>query len=104
MSSLMWEFEDDHQMFTEGACHIMAQTLRKLKGWPIYGLETYEESPEGHAFVLLPNGLCLDIDGVSTIDEMCDRWHCDDIRPFDVAFDFVANNWDNWFDPIPCWT
>jgi hypothetical protein len=90
-------FTDDHDMFTRGGCHILAQAINARKGWPIYGMDCYF-GPDDHVFVLMDNGDCLDIDGISTREEMCVRWGHDDIAAFPDDYDFDD---DGWNDDIP---
>lgn len=97
------DFRNDHEMFTEGACHILAQHIKNLTGWKIYGFDDGEGNPEAHAFIIMPNGLCLDIDGISTKKEMLVRWEYDHILPFPATYNFKAEQWENWFDIKLCW-
>lgn len=96
------DFRDDHEMFTEGACHILAQHIKNLTGWNIYGFDDGNGNPEAHVFVIMVNGLCLDIDGVSTPEEMLERWEYEFILPFG-DYNFTENNWEDWFDVKSCW-
>lgn len=90
-------FRDDHTMFTQGGCHILAQAINARTGWPIYGMDC-SFGPDDHVFVVMDNGNCLDIDGVSTREEICKRWDWADIAPFPDDYDFDA---DGWNDDIP---
>ncbi len=67
------------ERFTEGDCHILALAIHKATGW---GFATFAytcaggEFPDLHAFVVMPDGRCLDIDGVCTQSELLVRWEC----------------------------
>jgi hypothetical protein len=66
----------DHARFTEGDCHILAYAIVAATGWDFCTFE-YEGgggAPEYHAFVGMPDGRYLDINGVSTYDEMFQTW------------------------------
>ncbi len=64
----------DYLRFTCGDCHILARALHLRTGWPI-GV-TVDDFGEwfGHAFVVRPDGLALDVDGLSDPDDIADLY------------------------------
>lgn len=64
--------EDDVNLFTRGGCLVLAEMISEQTGLPICSLNTdeYPDEPDVHAFVRLPDGLYLDIEGKHTEDEM----------------------------------
>lgn len=64
--------------FTCGDCHILARAIHRVTGWPMatFSFKSGKERlPDTHAFVRLPDGRYLDIEGVRTADEMYERWY-----------------------------
>jgi hypothetical protein len=63
----------DIERFTEGDCHIMAWAIHKETGWPIY---TFWDGDEHwmHAFVKMPNGKIIDVEGVTTLRTFKKKW------------------------------
>lgn len=79
---------NDQGRFTQGDCHILARRLHRLTGWPLCAFGW--GGPDLHAFVLMPDGRYLDIDGAQTEDELRERWKCTSaISEFDLV-DFRA--------------
>lgn len=73
--------------FTEGDCHILARAIHEATGWPIATF-SYDGGPDTHAFVQMPDGRYLDIEGTFTRKQMLDRWT---IKPRVILhFDSVA--------------
>lgn len=60
--------------FTEGDCHILARAIHEATGWPMATFVSEDGEPDLHAFVKLPNGRFLDIEGISTEMDMYTRW------------------------------
>lgn len=68
------------EAFTSGDCWRLALTLRELYGFPVafLGEHSADKSVWGmdwyHAFVALPDGRYLDIEGISTAEELLEKW------------------------------
>lgn len=79
-----WRVRDaDVARFTEGDCHILALTLNKLHGFKTCAFAGDDGGPVDHAFVELPDGRVLDVQGVTTPAVMCRRWGWEAYQPFD---------------------
>lgn len=63
----------DRVRFTEGDCHFLARAIHLRTGWPIHCFTEYDE-PDLHAFVVMPDGRALDVQGVCAISTMRERW------------------------------
>lgn len=74
----------DEQRFTEGDCHLLARRIHRLTGWPIYCFD-YGGKPSLHAFVVMPDGRALDVEGPRTLLGMKRRWKGPDVREFTLA-------------------
>lgn len=79
--------------FTEGDCHILAQAIHNLTGWPMYAFN-WSNRPDLHCFVKIPSGNFLDIQGISTPKEMKERWQCSRIMKFEEKYKKV------WGGPV----
>jgi hypothetical protein len=66
--------DDDYVLFTEGDCHFLARELSEQTGWPMISL-TENGLVTEHVFVQRSDGLVLDVDGLSTVDELLARWN-----------------------------
>ncbi len=65
--------EKDVERFTRGDCHIFARAINLRTNWPIRIFK--EPAPEGnHAWVLTPEGLALDINGLQFVEDLLDEW------------------------------
>lgn len=53
----------ERDRFTTGDCHILALRLHRLTGWSLAFFSNQKGTPVTHAFVVCPDGDCLDIDG-----------------------------------------
>lgn len=83
----------DLERFTEGDCWILAKRLHRVTGWPIHSFPDDSE-PTDHAFVVTPNGFCLDVQGVCSQAEMCKRYG---FRPGkNREFPLSAFDWASW--------
>lgn len=65
--------EHDKEMFTSGACHILADELSQATGWPVWTL-WHRGWYDAHALVRMPSGLLLDVSGPHTDGEVLKRW------------------------------
>jgi hypothetical protein len=83
---------DDYELFTEGDCHHLALALHERTGWPLMivsGRSTVE-----HAFVMRPDGLALDINGLSSVSHILDCWSWLDSPALSpVIARYFAVNW-----------
>lgn len=81
--------------FTRGDCHILAGAIHCMTGWPFCTF-AHGAYPAVHAFVELPDGRFLDIEGISTAEEMSERWHEKDIYVWDTpqAAADAERGWD----------
>jgi hypothetical protein len=61
----------DKRTFTRGACWILAEEISHVTGWEI---REFEGDVRAHAFVRIPDGRYMDIEGIHTGREMLDRW------------------------------
>ncbi len=68
-----------HERFTCGDCHLLANAINELTGWSVCTFLSSDE-PETHAFVKMPDGRYLDIEGASSGWELLDRWRETEIR------------------------
>jgi hypothetical protein len=86
----------DQVMFTHGSCLVLAVEVHNLTGWPVYA---FMESGEfdTHAFVQMPNGHYLDIDGEQTRSQLVKRWACN--RIMRVSDDMLDDMLTDWGDP-----
>lgn len=92
-------FRNDHEMFTQGGCFILAEMIHDRTGWPMYGFDDgFEDEPSAHVFVIMPNGMCVDIDGICTQEEMCGNWDYNDVLPFPDGYDFLGEGWGHIID------
>ena len=76
MSQLSTEPEitgKDTILFTQGACHVLANEVHKLTGWPIYCFVEHDD-PDHHAFVVPRRGWRLDVKGLTTAQEHSQHW------------------------------
>ena len=65
---------EDVATFTNGGCHILADEISKLSGWPIHCFLDAEGSPDWHAFIVPRNGWRLDVEGLQLEHEHNARW------------------------------
>lgn len=75
----------DHERFTEGDCHILARAIHVRTGWPIHAFVDEAGYPDWHAFVVMPDGRALDVQGACDMEEFCERWGQPDHAPFSWA-------------------
>lgn len=62
----MFEITDlDIERFTCGDCHIFARAMNRCTGWELQTFYNGSE-PDGHAFVVTPDGRRVDIEGAWT--------------------------------------
>jgi hypothetical protein len=73
----------DRERFTCGDCHILARALHLRTGWPIGVTMVDNVGSSGHAFVVRPDGLALDYDGLSDPDDLVDSYAADDWTTMD---------------------
>ncbi len=68
--------EFDRERFTCGDCHILAKAIEDRTGWPLHAMQEKAEGnlPTLHAFVIMPDGRALDVDGPSEVTDFLDRW------------------------------
>jgi hypothetical protein len=64
----------DHTRFTEGDCHILARAIHDATGWPMATFTARDDRPTDHAFVQMPDGRYLDIEGVKSYRDMVKVW------------------------------
>lgn len=67
----------DIERFTEGDCWLLAARIHRITGWPFYSFPYSfggEWVPDAHAFVVMPNGQALDIEGPCSIKNMAHRY------------------------------
>ncbi|WP_325705952.1 hypothetical protein [Amycolatopsis sp.] len=67
--------DEARRAFTNGQCHALALALNEETGWPMVqvGVHGYGGIPR-HWMVETPNGDLLDIKGLSTYEDVADRW------------------------------
>ncbi len=93
--------------FTEGDCHILARAIHDVTGWKIatFGFEHRGKiTPDAHAFIEMPDGRYLDIEGIRTHNEMLNHWTHDMIITWDSWEDFVKHGegWEGtWWPSSP---
>jgi hypothetical protein len=63
----------DIYRFASGDCHYLARAISQRSGWPIYCFVS-DNTPALHAFVCMPDGRALDIEGVHTLEELTSKW------------------------------
>lgn len=86
MSERYWQSgqptERGIEVFTTGDCWILAYRLHQLTDWPIYGVGEGEwvNFQWSHYVVKAPNGLYLDVTGVSTAAELRQAWDSPKVR------------------------
>lgn len=68
--------------FTEGDCHYLARAINHITGWPIHCFTWDDGEPEGHAFIVMPNGKILDVEGVHTPEQFYKSWHATTHKEF----------------------
>jgi len=66
--------------FTSGDCHILAQKLNEIAGWPIHALSERTFGAARHFFVVAPTGHAVDVEGVHTISGIKERWGCEEMK------------------------
>lgn len=64
----------DIERFTAGDCHYLARAIHKLTGWPMAAFSATYGEPDLHAFVSLPDGRVLDVQGACSLHDMRKRW------------------------------
>jgi hypothetical protein len=86
----------DIERFTRGDCLYLARALQQRTGWPIHSFE-FAGSPCLHAFVLMPDGRGLDVNGARGVTELSLEWAGDwegQTQPTrEFAFADVRDNW-----------
>lgn len=90
------EADRDNYRFTCGDCHILALRLHRLTGWDLCTFADEDEEPRLHAFVRLPDGRILDVNGVQTETEFRAHWQADDQI---VSWTPAALRASTWFCP-----
>jgi hypothetical protein len=98
MADLTWLTGDDFTMFGRGGCWALAQAIHDLTGWPMLALKRAGGLPGGHAFIVTPGGLYLDIHGPARPDsphwEMWTRRET--VIPLASTEDWTLPNWFNF--------
>lgn len=75
--------ERDVQRFTEGDCHVLARALHLRTGWPIMAfVDKHDDQPDLHAFVLMPDGRALDVQGAVSMQAFKRRWKRSEVAEF----------------------
>ncbi len=64
----------DNYRFTCGDCHILAKRIAKVTGWDLCTFVDEEGDPFLHAFVRMPDGNILDVNGVQTEEAFRQHW------------------------------
>lgn len=71
----------DIERFTCGDCGILARAISRITGWDIHsfiakdhGWYTASGDPMGHAFVIMPDGRVLDIEGAHEKHAFAHKW------------------------------
>lgn len=73
-----------NERFTEGDCHVLARAIHEITGWPMATFAS-GKYPVTHAFVAMPDGRYLDIEGVSTREELLAHWKEKEITHWDTV-------------------
>lgn len=60
--------------FTDGDCWVLAHAINRLTGFPVCTFCDDLGRADYHVFVQLPDGRYLDIQGISTHEELIRRW------------------------------
>lgn len=75
------EPESTYERFTEGDCHILARAIHLQTGWMIATFMDMrwpeKQWPDLHAFVQMPDGRFLDIEGIADEPTIRRRWRAD---------------------------
>lgn len=66
--------DGDIEAFTCGDCHILAAEIARVTGWPLCAFRDDEGEPEAHAFVRMPDGRLLDVEGAHEPDKFIKAW------------------------------
>lgn len=90
---------NDIARFTEGECHYLARAIHLLTGWDIHCFQD-DGQPYMHAFVLMPNGNYLDVEGEKTLKDMRE-WSGHKILPF--TWQEIRESW-GWYRPETSYT
>lgn len=67
----------DHEAvhcFTNGQCHALALAIHQRTGWPLVQAGWNEADYPDHWLVRHPSGQLLDIVGLQSEEEVCERW------------------------------
>lgn len=80
------------ETYTEGDCWMLAYAIHRQTGWPIYSIAGGE-----HFVVRTPDRLYLDVEGISTLDELASRWAT---RPWDIREAGTMDFWPDFWDYI----
>lgn len=63
----------DRERFMYGDCHVLAQAIHDITGWPIHTFFE-EDYPSIHAFVVTPKNTALDVNGEQKMSEFRSFW------------------------------
>lgn len=83
----------DRERFSYGDCHFLARAISRLTGLPICTF-MWNGEPETHAFVRLPDGRYLDVEGASTAAELRSRWENPDLPIREISWRTLRRRWD----------
>jgi hypothetical protein len=73
----------DVSRFTEGDCMIFARAINKITGWPICTFDANGwDFGNYHVFVQMPDGRCVDIEGVFEPKEFIKKWKGYGVKSF----------------------
>jgi len=64
----------DIERYTAGECRVFARAINRLTNWPIHCFIDKDGEPDGHAFIVCPDGSFLDIEGARTPSEFSLAW------------------------------
>lgn len=84
------------EAYVNGNCHFLAREISRKTGWPVTTCLNSEGEHAYHAFVLTPEGLGLDIDGLHTVEELAQQWGGATVNK--QAHSVVTGNHDDEFD------
>jgi hypothetical protein len=87
--------DNDEQLFTRGACFILAMVLNELTEWDLIELCRRHDF-DCHVLVRHPNGLYLDIRGYQTEEQLREEWGS--AIKLKVINSNELSDWDNPMD------
>lgn len=82
----------DRVDFTAGECHLLARAIHRKTGWPVCAFID-RGFFDHHAFVRMPDGRYLDVEGVHSERELRKRWSLPRARIGECPPDFLLSEW-----------